>query len=91
MPMDCRMIAISPAVICSPDETTASYSRGSYCGQASRVQADELVCVPGHRGHDDGHAVAGIHLALHMQRGITDTFDIGDGRSAKLHDEEHLS
>ena len=51
---------------------------------------DELVGVPGHGGHDNRDPVARIHLALHMPRGITDTFDIGDGRSAKLHDEEHL-
>ncbi len=51
---------------------------------------DELVGVPGHGGDGDGDPVARIHLALHMPGGIPDTFDIGDGRSAKLHHEEHL-
>ena len=35
-PIACRVMANSPLVICSPAETTTSYSRGSYSEDASR-------------------------------------------------------
>ena len=36
MPIDCRTMASSPEVTCSPEETTASYSRQSYWAESSR-------------------------------------------------------
>ena len=36
MPIACSAIASSPAVTCSPEATTASYSRASCIGEASR-------------------------------------------------------
>ncbi len=65
------MIAISPAVICSPDETTASYSRASWSGFASRVQRDELVRMSCHGGDHDDDAIACLGLALHVERRIS--------------------
>ena len=39
MPIDCSTIASRPAVTCSPVATTASYSRASCSGEASRTHA----------------------------------------------------
>ena len=39
-------MASSPAVTCSPEATTASYSRGSYSWEASRTQATSWLVVP---------------------------------------------
>ena len=45
-PMFCKVMARSPAVTCSPDATTASYSRASCMGDASRVQATSSLVLP---------------------------------------------
>lgn len=45
-PMSCSTIASSPAVICSPVATTASYSRRSYLGEASFTQVTSWLVVP---------------------------------------------
>ncbi len=46
MPMLCRTIARSPAVTCSPVATTASYSRASCRGEASRTQDTSWLVTP---------------------------------------------
>ena len=45
-PMPSSMIASSPAVTCSPEATTASYSRASCSGAASRAQATSSLVLP---------------------------------------------
>ncbi len=45
-PMFCNAMAISPTVICSPAETTTSYSRASCIGEASRVHSTSWFVVP---------------------------------------------
>ena len=53
---------------------------------------DELVGRPGHRGHDDGHFVAGIDFALHAACGIADPLDISNrGPAEFLDDTRHAS
>ena len=46
MPIDCSTMASSPAVTCSPVATTASYSRASCRGAASRTQATSWLVTP---------------------------------------------
>jgi len=46
MPIACSAIANSPAVTCSPEATTASYSRASCIGEASRVQPTSSLVLP---------------------------------------------
>src|SRR3954471_12635347 len=46
MPKPCSTIASSPAVTCSPDATTASYSRASCIGEASRHQSTNSLVLP---------------------------------------------
>ena len=46
MPISCSTMARSPAVTCSPDATTASYSRASWTLAASRHQPASLSVVP---------------------------------------------
>src|ERR1700712_5093682 len=46
MPIACSAIASSPAVTCSPDATTASYSRASCMGEASVHQATSSLVLP---------------------------------------------
>ena len=46
MPIDCSTMASSPAVTCSPVATTASYSRASCRGEASRTQATSWLVTP---------------------------------------------
>ena len=45
-PMSCSTIASSPAVTCSPDDTTASYSRASCSGAASRHHSTSSLVLP---------------------------------------------
>ena len=45
-PMPSSTIASSPAVTCSPEATTASYSRASCSGAASRAQATSSLVLP---------------------------------------------
>jgi len=46
MPSDCSVMARSPAVTCSPDATTASYSRASCSGEASLAQPTSSLVLP---------------------------------------------
>src|SRR5262245_16327709 len=46
MPIPSSTIASSPAVTCSPEATTASYSRASCSGAASRAQATSSLVLP---------------------------------------------
>ena len=46
MPIFCSAMARSPAVTCSPEATTASYSRASYWGEASFTQATSSLVLP---------------------------------------------
>src|SRR6185312_14348663 len=46
MPIPCSAIASSPDVTCSPDATTASYSRASCIGEASLHQATSSLVLP---------------------------------------------
>ena len=45
-PMPSSVIASRPAVTCSPEATTASYSRASCSGAASRHQATSSLVLP---------------------------------------------
>ena len=85
MPIPSSTSASRPAVTCSPDDTTASYSRASCSGAASRHQAHQLVGGPRHGGDDHCHVVAGIDLAFDMASNVADALDIGDRSAAKLH------
>ena len=64
----CSTMASSPEVTCSPEATTASYSRASWSAEASLHQADELVGLARHGRDDDRHLVAGVDLALDVAR-----------------------
>src|SRR3954452_23166945 len=46
MPMPCSVIASNPDVTCSPEATTASYSRASCIGDASRHQSTPSLVFP---------------------------------------------
>src|SRR5947207_8869521 len=46
MPMPCSTIASRPEVTCSPDATTASYSRASCSGEASRHHSTSSLVLP---------------------------------------------
>ena len=46
MPIPCSVIASSPDVTCSPDATTASYSRASCIGEASLAHATSSLVLP---------------------------------------------
>src|SRR6202140_2000051 len=46
MPRPCSTIASRPAVTCSPEATTASYSRASGIGEASRHQSTSSLVLP---------------------------------------------
>src|SRR3984957_12006439 len=46
IPSACSVIASSPAVTCSPEATTASYSRASCSGEASRHHSTSRLVVP---------------------------------------------
>ena len=46
MPMDCSTMASRPAVMFSPEATTASYSRASCRSDASRTQATSWFVAP---------------------------------------------
>jgi hypothetical protein len=48
---------------------------------------DQLIGYARHRGHHDGHVVAGIDLAFDVARHIADAVDIRDRRSAELHNQ----
>src|ERR1700681_3292931 len=72
MPIACSAIASSPEVTCSPAATTASYSRASCIGEASRHHCDVMPRVD---------------FAFVMPRDVADSVDIGDGRTAEFHHE----
>ena len=46
MPMPSSVMASSPAVTCSPEATTASYSRASCSGEAARHHATSSLVLP---------------------------------------------
>ena len=70
---------------CSPEATTASYSRASCSGDAAAAPADQLVGRAGHGGHHDRDLVAGVDLALDVAGDVADAVDVGDRRAAELH------
>ncbi len=84
-PMPSSTIASSPAVTCSPEATTASYSRASCRRRRVPAPAHQLVGLAGHGGDHDGHLVAGVDLALDVLRDIADSVEIGDRGSAEFH------
>ena len=84
-PIPSSTIASSPAVTCSPEATTASYSRASCSGARLAAPADQLVGLAGHGRDHDGDLVAGVDLALDVARDIADAVDIGDRGSAEFH------
>jgi hypothetical protein len=45
----------------------------------------KLIGRAGHGGDDNGHLVAGFHLALDAVGDISDAVEIGDGGAAELH------
>ena len=55
--------------------------------QGRLAPGHELVGDAGHGGDHDRDLMAGIDLALDVARGVADAVDVGDRRSAKLHDE----
>jgi hypothetical protein len=81
-------MARRPAVTCSPEATTASYSRASCSSEASRHPGDELVGRARHRRDHDGDVVAGVDLALDVAGDVADALDIGDGGAAEFHDDD---
>ena len=87
MPMACSVIARSPAVTCSPEATTASYSRASCIGEACAAPVHELVGLAGHGGDDDRDLMAGVDLAFHMPRDVADAVDVGDRSAAEFENE----
>ena len=86
-PMPVRAMARSPEVTCSPEATTASYSRWSWSDAASLHQADQLVGLPRHGRDDDRDLVAGLDLAPDVHRDVADALDGRDGRAAEFHHE----
>ena len=84
-PISCSTIASSPAVTCSPEATTASYSRASCSGDGFAAPGDQLVGLAGHGRDHDGDLVAGVDLALHVARDVADALDVGDRRAAEFH------
>ena len=97
MPSDCNTMASSPEVTCSPEATTASYSRASYA--ARRFVAvllagleppglldpgHKLVGLSGHGRNHHGASMTGVDLTLHVGRDVADAVNIGDGRPAEF-------
>ena len=68
MPMSCSTMARSPAVTCSPEETTASYSRASCRMAAERQSATSSFVVAGHGRHDDRDLIAGVSTSRRTWR-----------------------
>ena len=91
MPIDCSTMASSPAVTCSPVATTASYSRASCRGAASRTQATSWLVHAGHGRDDHGHLVAGVDLALDVAGDVANALDVGHRRAAEFHDHEDMT
>ena len=83
-PMSCSTIASSPAVTCSPEETTASYSRASCIGEASRHHATSSLVLPAMAETTTATSWPALYSRLHMARDIADAVDIGDRRSAEF-------
>ena len=85
MPMPSSAMASRPAVTCSPEATTASYSRGVVQRRGLAAPGDELVGLAGHGRDHDGDLVAGVDLALDVARDVADAVDVGDRRAAEFH------
>ena len=60
---------------CSPEATTASYSRAVEAGGGLAAPVDELVGLPRHGRDDDGDLAARLDLALHVQRDVADALE----------------
>ena len=84
-PIPCSTIASRPAVTCSPEATTASYSRASMQRRGLATPFDQLIGRAGHGRDHDGDLMAGVDLALDVARDVADAVDIGDRRSAEFH------
>ena len=86
MPMACSAIASRPAVTCSPDATTASYSRASCMRRGlAGTSSTSSVGRARHRRDHDRDLMAGIDLALDVARDVADAVDIGDRSAAEFH------
>ena len=85
-PISCSAIASSPEVTCSPEATTASYSRAS-CSGGLAAPLDQLVGLARHGRDDDRDLVAGVDLALDVARDVADALDVGHRGSAEFHHE----
>jgi hypothetical protein len=48
---------------------------------------DQFIGLAGHGRDHHGNVMAGIDLALDVQRDVADAVDIGDRRAAEFHDE----
>ena len=78
-------MASSPEVTCSPAATTVSYSRASWSGAASRVQATSWLVVPAIAETTTATSWPAVDLALDVARDVPDAIDVGDGRPAEFH------
>ena len=47
----------------------------------------KFVGLAGHRGDDNRDAIAAIDLALNLEGDVSDSLEVGNRRSAELHDE----
>ena len=87
MPMFCSTMASSPAVTCSPEETTASYSRASCRMEAERQSATSLLVSPAMAETTTATSWPAFDLAPHVARHVADAVEVGDRRSAEFHHE----
>ena len=90
MPMLRSVMASRPAVTCSPEATTTSYSsRRRAAGAACAVgPGDQLVGLAGHGRDHHGDLVAGVDLALDVARDAADALQVGHRRAAEFHHQE---
>ena len=70
---------------CSPDATTASYSRASWSTRGVAAPFDQPVGGARHGRDHHRDLVAGIDLALDVARHVADALDVGDRGAAELH------
>ena len=87
MPMASSVMASSPALTCSPEATTASYSRASCSEAASRHQSTSRLVVPAMAETTTATSWPAADLALDVARHIADAVDVGDRGSAEFHHE----
>ena len=84
-PMPSSTIASRPAVTCSPEATTASYSRASCRGAASRHQATSSLVLPAMAETTTATSWPASTSRLTWLRDIADAVDVGDRGSAEFH------